>query len=328
MMATLRAIRARLKLSRAIESAARWALYGSLLACACLVASKFLPVAPELAVAAVVVPLVAAMLAAARRVTILETALLIDGAFRLDERVSSAAELTNGGAMGEALRADAARALAAVDARSVARVRWPRETRLLAIGVALVAAVALAPSPRASGNPAVTAELEAVSRREADRLREAAKDPRVAEHRQELERIAELLRSSDPEQLKKAFVAIQQLESKIGDRLLDRDLPPETARALRELADRAAGAGAGLSIELAAMGIDVEPSGPTGASKRLARAAAAMQSERPEAWEPAKLASGAPVSFNTRPAVEAALRARRWDARYDEIVRRYYEEKP
>jgi len=327
---TLRAVRARVKLSRTVEMAVRWTLYASILACVCLTAAKFLPVAPHLAALAVIVPLAAAAAAAARPLPLRECAALVDGAFRLDERVATAAELAGGSPMADAQREDARRALAAVDARSVGRVRWPRETALLAVTAGLIAALSLAPSAGARPS-ALPAELEAVSAREAAKLAEAARDPRVAAHARELARISELLRSDDPAKLREAVLALQALEDAIGRELASGRPSSDMAKALRELADRAAGAGAGIGRELAAAGVDVEPQGPASANARLelsARAAAAARSQGPESWDVGKIAAGAAASLNVRASAEESIRRRRWDAKYDPVVKRYYEERP
>ncbi len=319
----LRGVRARLRFSRTVETAVRWTLYASLLACVCLAASKFFAIAPASAVALAVIPLGAAAFVAARRITLRECAVMIDGSFRLDERVSTAAEVAGGTAMELAVREDARRALSTVDAGSVARVRWPRETRFLAVAAVIIAALAFAPSPRAATTTSV--ELEAVAHEEAAKLKDAARN---TTHAKEVDRILDLLRSGDPEKLRQAVIALQALEAAIGEQLAGGKLSPEVGAALRELADRAAGAGAGIGRELAAVGIDVQTRAPLDVDLRLRRAAeAAARSERPEAFDAARLSRGVPVSPVVQSSAAEALRARGWASKYDDIVTRYYEEK-
>ncbi|MBI2931282.1 MAG: hypothetical protein HYY16_06495 [Planctomycetes bacterium] len=320
LMTALRAVRWRLKLLRSVEMAVRWTLYASLLACVCLAASKFLPVQPELVLLLAVVPLAAVLAASLRRVSLRECAILIDGAFGLNERVATAAELDDASPMSRVMRADALRALASVNARSVARVRWSRETGFLAAAAALLTALTFAPAP----SPAPAAPVVKVQD-EVDLLREAARDPRTAEHARELERVAELMRAPDRGKLVEAANALRALEAKIGERLLDGGLSPEAARALRELADRVAGAGAGLARELASTGVEVDLATTPDVERRFERRAAmaAGRSERPEGSVVSTPEPGAAVVVRPS-ALDAVPRsARYWAPRYDAVLKRY-----
>jgi hypothetical protein len=170
-------------------------------------------------------------------------------------------------------------------------------------------------------------ELAAVSEREAEALGRAA-GAVPGDIAAEARRIRQRLRSRDAQAIEEALRALALLQDSIGERLRQGGLDGATAGALRDLASRAAGAGAGLSRELAAAGVEIEPLPAAGAEQRIARAAsAARESGRPEAW-PRKPEVGAAVSPADQAAAAEAFAARRWDVRYDGIVRRYYEERP
>lgn len=322
------AVRVRLRLLRLFEVGARWTLYASCVACVFLVVCKFAPIEPQITLAVLAIPAIVAVGAAARRISWRECAWRIDEAYGLEERVATAAEVGTQTAMACALRADAERALSGVMARRVVPMQWPRQTRFLALSLGIILALAWAPSPKAVA-PALSPAIHAAVRREGDRLRQAANDERFAAHARELERILEELESRDPRRLREALRALAALEAAAEREADAAGVAPETAMAMRELAELASGAGAGLEREMRASGIEVVALATEAAEYRLDRTAeAAARSSRPTLWDAAKLAAVPALSFNARASVEEALRRRAWDPRYDEIVKRYYEERP
>src|SRR5258705_6435500 len=119
----VRMVRARMRRSAGLGAAIRWSLYGALLAGAGLAAAKLFdwPRAPLWIAAAL--PVLAAVIAVARRLELPHTAASIDRALGLDERVATALECPTG-PLAAALTPDPVNPLEKTPPRDVRRFRW------------------------------------------------------------------------------------------------------------------------------------------------------------------------------------------------------------
>jgi hypothetical protein len=145
----LAAHRRRIRTARVADAAIRWTFYASVAACVALLVSKFAGLALPGAVAAgalAAVPAAVALREWSRAFSIRDCAIHLDRLLGLDERLSTAVETS--GAMGLVLRADAEGALARTPLPSR---RFPREARLLAGSLVLMAVLFSIPSPVRSG---------------------------------------------------------------------------------------------------------------------------------------------------------------------------------
>jgi hypothetical protein len=316
----VRDVRGRLRRAAGFGAAVRWALYGALLAGGWLVAATLFgwPRAPFWAAAAL--PVFAGAAAAARRLDLRQAAAFVDRALGLEERVATALE-GPGGLFGPAQSSDAARALDPGRVAGVGRFQWPVEARFLVPAFAFVALLAYLPGANRAA-PVADAELRGAVDREADRLArvpvaDAALAARVNEILKDLKSDDLHRMAGGADEARKLAVEIRTgLANAGGDR-----------EALRALADRLEAAGSGASSELARRGIDVPDVAPVDLEARVAAAKARgdlpSSGVRPEGWTAPSAASSLPAEVRLE--VQKRLEARPVPARYDGIVRRYYD---
>ncbi len=321
----VREVRARMRRAAGLGAAVRWALYGSLLAGGWLIAAKLFgwPQAPLWA--AVSLPALAGIAAAARRFDLRHAAALVDRALGLEERVATALE-GPGGPFGTALSTDAARALDPNRAAGVGRFRWPAEARFLIPAVVMVAILAWIPD-QARTAAIADVELRAAVEPDIDRLaRVPVGDAALAA---KVKAILDDLKSDDLKRMAAGAEAAKKLAVEIRAGLAhgggDRD-------ALRALADRLDAAGSGASTQLSRRGFEVPDVAPVDLEARVAAAKArgdlASSGARPEDRAVAPVTAGAPIPVEVRDEIERRLAAKPLDPRYHEIVRRYYERWP
>ncbi|HTF56305.1 MAG TPA: hypothetical protein VK661_03480, partial [Planctomycetota bacterium] len=320
----VRMVRARMRRSAGLGAAIRWSLYGALLAGAGLAAAKLFgwPRAPLWI--ALSLPVLAAIIAVARRLDLRHAAASIDRALGLEERVATALESPSG-PLGAAVAADAALALERTRPREVGRFRWPPEAGFLLPALALVALIALAPDP---GRPAPTADpaLRAAVDREIDRLeRMAVADPALAK---KVAKVLENLKSDDLRKLAEGAAAAKKLAVEIRINLA-KGLASGDREALRALADRLEAAGAGASSELTRRHIEVPDPAPEDIEARIAAARArgdlASVGDRPDSLAVPLIPLGAHLPVEVRVEIERRLAAKPVDEQYHDLVRRYYE---
>lgn len=301
----LGAHRRRIRIARTAETAVRWAFYASVLGCVYLTASKIAGLTVPRAAAAtalVAIPLAMAAREWARRFSVRDCAVHLDRALGLDERLSTAVE--GGGAMGGALAADAAGALARA---AFPPRRLPREARLLAAGLLILLALLAIPSPSrpgAAGDPA----LEAMAAVEAARL-EALGTADV-----ELREVAALLRRGKADE---ALAKIQAARDRLAEKLLEAGGAGDAET--KRLLDAAEATSAALGAELARAGRVLHAPPPRLADLKLARQSFP--------------APDGPVTLGGDPArvlqsAAAVLRNPDWDKRYDAVIRRYFGSEP
>lgn len=288
--------RRRIRVQRALESAARGAFYASLAACACLAASKFLGEGFVVAAAAcALAPLVLAARAGLRPFSIRDCAVHLDRALGLEERLATALEAS--GPMREAQEADA---LATLLRTPVPRWRLPREGRLLAGSLLVVLALLAVPSferRTASADPVLRAVLE----EEAARL--AGLETLDAEFRE----VRELVEKGEVE---RALDRVRALEARLAEKLAEAG---GGGAGTRKLLDEAGASAAALSAELARRGRTVHAAAPVVAEAKL---------RRQFAEAPAEFVAPAGEAL---PAAAAAVLAKKdWDPRYDPVIRRYF----
>ena len=318
----VRDVRARMRRAAAFGAAVRWSLYGALLAGGGLVAARLFgwPRAPLWA--ALALPAVAGIAAAARRFDLRQAAALLDRALGLEERVATALE-GPAGPFATALATDAARALDPVRTSVVGRFQFPLEGRFLM--PALVLVVLLARIPDSSRTHEVAdLDLRAAVDRDIDRLsRVPVADAALAA---KVKEILDNLKSDDLGRLAAGAEAARKLAVEIRTGLATRGGDRE---GLRALADRLEAAGSGASSQLARRGIEVPEVAPVDLEARVAAAKArgdlASTGARPEDRVVTPVPIGALVPIEVRAEVERRLAANPLDPRYDGIVRRYYE---
>lgn len=304
LLATLAAHRRRVRIERAAETAVRWAFHAAVLACVFMAASKILGLTISRSVAVtllVAIPLSMAAREWVRSFSVRDCAIHLDRVLGLEERLATAVEAA--GPMAGVQAQDAAGALRS--APPLPR-RLPRETRLLAAALILLAALIVAPAPSRSGASADPA-LEAAARTEADKLEAiGAADPEIA-------RAVALLRLGRTEE---ALALLQSIRERLAERALESGTSGGAAKAALE----AVSAGvAALSAELARAGRVVHAPVPAAASRKLERQADAAAS-----GSPALADEGGPL-----PRASAGTLARRdWPERYHGIVKAYFGGKP
>jgi hypothetical protein len=288
--------RRRIRARRALESAARWALYAALAGVLVAGLRKFLgaPVPAAWAAAPLLAaPAGMALRAWARGFSLRDCAIHLDRLLGLEERLSTALE--GAGSFSLPLRADAEGALARAP---VPLPPMPLEARLLAPAFVLLGAILAIPAPERGVK--LDPGAEAVLAAEALTLeRLAAADVRFRE-------AAELLAQGRPEE---AFAALQALRESLERKLLEADA--SGAEALRRQAEQAAASAAAVAAELARQGRMLHAPAP-----RIAEAK--LQRQRREA------AVAAAAEALAAPALEAVLSSRDWDSRYDPVIRRYF----
>ncbi|MBI2898667.1 MAG: hypothetical protein HYY17_00635 [Planctomycetes bacterium] len=321
--------------ARAVERAVRWTFYALLLAILGLAGTKLLGLAlpAPLLLLVPAVPLAAALREAGRAFSLRDCAVLVDRDLKLEERIATAVE--GGGSFAGALEADARKALGHVDARSVGRVRWPRETPFLAIAGLVVLLLLAIPAPEGTGrsNPALQGTAREESRKilAAARAAEESPDPGTRAMAGELREIAALLDRGTPEAAREALARLRALEERAASRMLAPGLTEAEAAALREIADRAAGSGAALSRVLDS-GAPPDGKGnppPPGVVKKMERpgqGGGVHASDRPSSQVAKELGSSDPARVDAREAVARRLSRRDWPARGDAAVRRYFSE--
>lgn len=295
--------RRRIRVRRALESAARWAFYASLAGALTLFARKFLGVPVPQALATGVLLAVPAGMAArtwVRRYSLRDCAIHLDRLLGLEERLSTALE--GAGPLSAVVTEDASRALGRA---SFPERRLPLESRLLAPSLVLLGALAAVPAPDRDGFTG-DRSFEAVLAGEAVRLEALA----AAEIR--FREVAELLSQGRPEE---ALAVLQTLRDVLEQRLLESGAAGGS-EALRRQAEQAAASAAAISAELARLGRTVHAPPPRAAEAKLARQRdlAAIESATAPDGEPAKSA--------------AVFSRKDWDSRYDAVIRRYFGSRP
>jgi len=320
----VRKVRARMRRTAGLGAAIRWALYGALLAGGGLAAAKLFgwPRAPLWI--AISLPVLAAVIAAARRLELRHAAASIDRALGLEERIATALE-GPAGPLGAAVAADAALALEKTRPREVGRFRWPPESGFLLPAVALIALIALVPDP---GRPVSMADpaLRAAVDRDIDRLdRTAVADPELAK---KVAKILADLKSDDLRRMAEGAAAAKKLAVEIRIHIA-KGLASVDREALRALADSLEAAGAGASSELARRHIEVPDPAPEDIEARIAAARArgdlASVGGRPDSLPVSPLPPGASIPVEVRAEIERRLASKPVDPRYHDLVRRYYE---
>ena len=234
----------------------------------------------------------------AREFSIRDCAIHLDRLLGLEERLSTAIEAP--GSMGPVLLADAAGALTRA---ALPSHRLPREGRLLAGSLLLLAALFAIPSPGRSGRSADPA-FEAVADAEAAKLLALAKtDVRFQE-------AADSLKNGRPEE---ALALLEALRLKYEEQLLQG--AGASAEEVRKLLDQAASSAAAVSAELARMGRTVHAPPPAVARAKLER----QKSVEPGAAPAGTAAASGQSSFSADIP---------WNPRYDPVIRRYFGRTP
>jgi hypothetical protein len=293
--------RRRIRAARVADAALRWAFHASVAACVGLLIAKLAGISLPLVAAVVVaaVPVAMAVRELTRSFSIRDCAIHLDRLLRLEERLSTALETS--GSMGALLRADAGDALARTPMPSR---RFPREGKLLAGTLLVLAALATIPAPGRSGAKGDPA-FEAVTAEEAAKLLALAKvDVQFQE-------AADALKAGRPEE---ALAILEELKRRLASKLLEGGGGQGAAEAQKPL-DQATSAAAAVSAELARLGRAVHAQPPAIAQAKL---------ERQKAVEHAAAATGPSV------AAGAAVRAvdTPWNPRYDAVILRYFGRDP
>lgn len=291
----LKSHRRRIRAGRVVDAALRWAFYASVAACAGLLFAKLAGISiPVAAVAAVPVAMAARELL--RSFSIRDCAIHLDRELGLEERISTALEAS--GAVGDALGADARSALER--APRPAR-RFPREGRLLAGSLVILAVLATIPSPGRAGMKGDPA-FEAVSVSEAEKLLALAKlDVQFQE-------AAEALKAGRPEE---AIAILEELKRKFAEKSLAGGAGAET----QALLEQATASAAAISAEWARLGRTVHAPPPAVAQAKLARQRIIEQGNAP---------TGTPVAASRAVHADDAP----WSPRYDPVIRRYFGREP
>jgi hypothetical protein len=299
----LAAQRRRIRGARVADAALRWVFYASVGACLALLVSKFAGVALPTALAAAALAALPAAMALrewTRAFSIRDCAIHLDRLLGLEERLSTALETPDG--MGAALRADATGAL---NRAPLPRHALPREAKLLAGSVALLAALLAIPSPDRSG-ATEDPVLKAVS------LEEAKKLEALATLNVEFKEVAAAL----PEHPEQALAGLQDLQARLA-KLLESGGEGSGAETQRML-DQVTASATAISAQLARLGRTVHAPAPAVAQAKLARQKAVAESA-PDA-SPALASSGA-----RRAAASSSVP---WNPRYDPVIRRYFGREP
>lgn len=297
---TLAAHRRRIRAARAAASAARGAFYASLALGAILAVTRIAGIDVPAAVAwgaIAAAALAGAARAVGRSFTVRDCAIHLDRLLGLEERLSTAVE--SAGPMREAQAADAAAALsrAAFPSR-----RMPREAKLLAGSLLLVAALLVLRTPASAGGTDDPA-LVAVTAEVADRLLAVAPD------QVEFREVAALLKQGRTAEATEKLEALRELYD--AKRLQEGGAGAE-AQARR---DAAAAGAAALSAELARLGRPIQAAPPTVAALKLERQTLGTASAVPPEFA---------ADAETVRRVTAILESADWAPRYDAVIRRYY----
>jgi len=299
LLETLSSQRRRIRIARAVETAAKGAFYSSLAVGALLAGTRVAGIEIPGALAWVAIAAVAAFAAlrsAGRPFTRTDCAIHLDRLLGLEERLSTAVE--SSGSMREAQAADAAAALART---ALPPWRAPREAKLLAGSVLLVGAILVLHRPASAGgtdDPALIAVTEEVARQL----------DAVAPDRVEFREVRELLR--DKARLSEAGAKLQALRDLLDQKLLQEGGGSAEARKQR---DAAAAGAAALSAELARMGMPLRATPPAVAALKLERQ---MLGTPP----PPELARDEASARRVATVLERAD----WPAKYDSVIRKYY----
>jgi hypothetical protein len=291
----LAAHRRRIRGARVADAALRWGFYASIAACLGLLIAKLAGIALPVAVLAAV-PAAMALRELTRRFSIRDCAIHLDRELGLEERLSTALEAS--GAVGQVLGADATEALARAPrpARGL-----PREGKLLAGSLVILAVLATIPSPGragAKGDPA----FEALTAAEAEKLLALAKtDVRFEE-------AAEALKQGRAEE---AIAILEELKRKLMEKALSGGSGAETQAVL----DQATSSAAAISAELARLGRAIHAPPPAVAQAKL---------ERQRIVEQGNSVGASPVAAARAVHADDAP----WNPRYDPVIRRYFGREP
>jgi len=300
----LAAQRRRIRGARVADAALRWAFYASVAACLALLVSKFAGVALPMAAAAAglaALPAAMALREWSRAFSIRDCAIHLDRLLELEERLSTALETPGG--MGAALRADATGALSRAPRP---RHPLPRESKLLAGSVALLAALLAIPSPDrsgATGDPV----LKALSLEEAKKLESLA----------HLDIKFEEAAGALPERPEEALAILEELRARLAAKLLESGGDGSGGETQRML-DQATASAAAISAELARLGRVIHAPPPSVAQAKLARQKVVEDTNQSTAA--AVASSGA-----RRAAASSAVPC---NPRYDPVIRRYFGREP
>ena len=257
----LAAHRRRIRGARVADAAIRWAFYASVAACLALMISKFAGLALPGAAAAgalAAVPAAMALREWTRAFSVRDCAIHLDRLLGLDERLSTAVETS--GAMAIVLKADAEGALART---SMPPRRFPREARLLAGSLVLLAVLFSIPSPGrsgATGDPAFEAVTSA----------EAAKLQSLAGVEVQFKEAAEALKAGRPEV---AVAILEEIRRKMAEKALD----GSGGAGAQAILDQATSSASAISAGLARLGRTVHAPPPAVAQAKLARQQAVEQ---------------------------------------------------
>jgi hypothetical protein len=301
----LAAQRRRIRGARVADAALRWTFYASVAACLALLVSKFAGVALPMALAAAALAALPAAMALrewTRAFSIHDCAIHLDRLLGLEERLSTALETPGG--MGAALRADATGALSRAP---LPRHSLPREARLLAGSVALLAALLAIPSPDRSG-ATVDPVLKALS------LEEAKKLESLAHLDVQFKEVADAL----PEHPEKALAGLDELRARLAAKLLLESGGDGSRAETQRMLDQATASAAAISAELARLGRTVHAPPPAVAQAKLARQKAVEESAPEAASAASSGARRAAASSSSVP----------WNPRYDPVIRRYFGREP
>jgi hypothetical protein len=293
----LAAHRRRIRGARVADAALRWAFYASVAGCLALLVSKFAGIAFPGAAAAgalAAVPAAMALREWGRRFSLRDCAIHLDRLLGLDERLSTAVETS--GAMALVLRADAQGALGRTP---LPPRRLPREGRLLAGSLVLLAVLFTIPSPGrsgAKGDPAFEAATAA----------EAAKLESLANIEVQFKEVAEALRQGRPEE---AVALLEELRRKLAEKLLE----GSGGSGAQAMLDQATSSAAAISAELARQGRTIHAPPPAVAQAKLSRQKAVEEGTVADASRATSAVSRAAYSDSAP-----------WNPRYDAVIRRYF----
>ena len=297
----LAAHRRRIRGARVADAALRWAFYASVAACVATLVSKFAGVALPGAVAAgalAAVPAAMALREWSRAFSIRDCAIHLDRLLGLDERLSTAVETS--GEMALLLRADAEGALARTP---IPPRRLPREGKLLAGSLVLLAVLFSIPSPGrsgATGDPAFEAVTAA----------EAAKLQSLANVDVQFQEAAEALKRGRPEE---ALAILEEIRRKFAEKMLADSGGAGTQAAL----DQVTSSTAAISAAIARLGRTVHAPPAAVAQAKLVRQQAVGQGVAAAEASAPSAASRAAFSDSTP-----------WNPRYDAVIRRYFGREP
>jgi hypothetical protein len=291
--------RRRIRLARAADAALRWSFYASVAGCFALAVMRFagLSLPAALAGALLAVPAAMAIREWSRTFSVRDCAIHLDRLLGLEERLSTAMEVT--GPLGPMVKADAAAAIR----RSVLPARrLPREAALLGGSLLLAATLAVLPSPERSGARGDRA-LEVVAAEQAAKLESLAN---VDVQFQELaQQAARELRAGRPEQ---SLAILEELRRKLEERLLEGG---PSAPAAQALLDQASASVAAVSAELGRLGRIVHAPPPAVPQAKLQR------------QRTGDAAATVPSAVSVDSASAVVSQDVPWPPRYDPVVRRY-----